>query len=129
MQTPWAVPMLQQWRQAKETKNYTKADQIRETLRAEGINPDDMGDLMGGGKGGGKGSGKGGGKGSGKGGGKGNAKSAPKHDHKNYPGTQSTDHLSVGQIELLTQWFDAKDQHNYDIADGIRDRLRKDGIE
>lgn len=120
MQAPMAVPMLQEWRHAKEAKNYKKADRIRESLRAQGINPDDMGDLMAGGKGG---------KGGSKGGSKGKGKSMPKAHIKNYPGTQSTDILSAGQNELLTQWFDAKDEHNYDVADGIRDRLRKDGIE
>jgi len=114
MQAPQAVPMLDEWKRAKEERNYTKADAIREALRAQGVNPDDMASLVGGG--GGKG-------------GKGKGKIGPKVAMKNYAGNQSLDDLNATQTELLNQWFDAKDQKNFSLADIMRDKLRKQGIE
>jgi len=118
---------IQQWQRARQARDYGRSDRIRESLRAQGVEPDQASSgfpglppfmaatAMKGGPYGGFGAG-----GNGKGGGKPTSRSKPQ------PSLSSMD---ADTIEELNQWFAAKDEKNYAVADSIRETLRAKGIE
>jgi len=107
-----------QWTRAKKAKDYARSDRIRESLRAQGVDPEKFNEAaaaasffppMWGGKG----------------------QAAPmtaKRGSSNKP-KPSLGSMDSVTIEELNQWFDAKEQKNFRVADAIRDTLRAKGVE
>jgi len=116
---------IEQWQRAKKAKDFDRSDRIRESLRAQGCDPDSMG--MGGQ-------------------GMGSAmpmamgmpsawmQAAPMKKESwggaaakaQAPSLSSMDPRTMGE---LNQWFEAKDEKNYAMADTIREKLRAKGVE
>jgi len=110
---------IEQWRRAKQAKDFARSDRIRESLRAQGCDPDSMGlgspmpamgmslPWM-------------------------QAQPAPMTRESwgaakgKGPSLSSMDSRTMGEV---SQWFEAKDEKNFGVADSIRESLRSKGIE
>jgi cysteinyl-tRNA synthetase len=118
---PTVQEEIDMWQRAKAAKDYQRSDRIRENLRANGVDPDGPGahgialsrhepyvpsyrepPMM--------------------------ARTQHRVQSRAEP-ARSTSTMDEDTKEELRQWFEAKDARNFDIADSIRDSLRKRGIE
>jgi cysteinyl-tRNA synthetase len=114
---------IERWRSAKQAKDFTRSDRIRESLRKQGVDPDSMG-AMGGaimipvGQSGGFVPHSGG-----------HMEKPRQAKRESARSSQSLSSMDASTIDELSQWFEAKDDKNWSIADSIRDTLRQKGIE
>lgn len=114
---------LLQWFEAREAQNFDVADKIREHLRSQGIEPSHCQRPMGSG-----GFGKAAGKGAQRGGAPYGSVSQLLNAGGGGGGGQSGSFDEATEAQL-DEWWQAKQEYNFNAADAIRNDLRTQGIE